>query len=86
MSNEVKIVIAQRGWVFVGRYTEDGDKVVLTDARKIRRWGTTAGLGQIAEDGPTNSTALDRAGRVTMHVLAVVATIDCEEDKWLPYL
>lgn len=41
----VRIVIAQRGWVFVGRYSTDGDQVYLDNARVIRRWGTTAGLG-----------------------------------------
>ena len=81
-SDKTRIVIAQRGWVFVGRYTENGDEVILRDASVVRVWGTTKGLGELAMNGPTSKTVLDAAGRVTMHRLAVVATLDCEAAKW----
>lgn len=71
-----RIVIAQRGWVFVGIYTEDGDNVTLTNAKVIRQWGTTKGLGELALNGPTSKTVLDDAGVVRMHRLAIVATLD----------
>ena len=77
-----QIVIAQRGWVFVGEVDRDGDTVLITKAQCIRRWGTTKGLGQIALNGPTADTVLDDMGTVSMHVLAVVATIDVEASKW----
>jgi len=77
-----RIVILQRGWVMVGRWSQDGEDCVLTDAAVIRVWGTKRGLGEIAEGGPTSSTILDRAGTVRFHILAVVASIDCEEAKW----
>jgi hypothetical protein len=78
----MKIVIGQRGWVWIGEYAEEGDRVVLTNARCIRRWGTTKGLGEIAEGGPTEKTVLDPAGTVRIHVLAVVATLDANEEAW----
>lgn len=78
----IKIVILQRGWVMVGRYHRDGERVTLDDARVIRKWGTTKGLGEIALDGPTGSTVLDPAGHVECHVLGVVAELDCVEGKW----
>ena len=78
----IRIVIAQRGWVFIGRYTEDGDTVTLDDASSIRRWGTTGGLGQLALSGKQPNTVLDKIGHVEMHRLGVVASIACDESKW----
>ena len=76
--SEWRIVIAQRGWVFVGRYLEDGDDVTLTDAAVLRKWGTTKGLGELS-GGPLAETVVDLAGTVRLHRLAVVATLDCGE-------
>lgn len=79
-----KIVVLQRGWVFVGRYSLDPETqiVTLTDAKNIRVWGTTKGLGQLAESGPTGSTKLDPAGVVTFHLLTQVLAIDTEVETW----
>ena len=70
-----RIVIAQRGWVFVGRYHADGDDITLSDASVIRRWGTTNGLGELV-NGPLVETVLDPAGVVRLHRLGVVAMVD----------
>ena len=78
----LRIVVAQRGWVFVGRVSQDGDSVVISDAKCIRRWGTQKGLGQLAANGPQSSTILDETGTVRMHALSIVAQIDCAEEKW----
>jgi len=75
-------VIAQRGWVFVGEVERSGDDVIITNAKCIRRWGTTNGLGQLAANGPQKATVLDDMGTVRLHQLAVVASIDCEARKW----
>lgn len=77
-----QIVIAQRGWVFVGTVERSGDDVTITDASCIRRWGTTKGLGELAKNGPQSNTVLDPMGTVRLHSLAVVASLDCEEEKW----
>ena len=74
--SEWRIVIAQRGWVFVGKWAQDGDNVTLTDASVIRTWGTKKGLGELALSGPTSTTVLDSAGTVRMHQLGIVATLD----------
>jgi hypothetical protein len=78
-----QIVIAQRGWVFVGDVTRDGDDVTISNAQNVRRWGTTKGLGEIAKNGPSPSTVLDDFGTVRLHVLAIVAALDCEATKWV---
>lgn len=72
-----RIVILQRGWVMVGNWNQDGEDVVLTNARVIRVWGTTKGLGELALSGPTSKTVLDDAGTARFHVLTVIAALDC---------
>jgi hypothetical protein len=84
-SSEVKIVILQRGWVMVGRWSRDGDMCALDGAAVIRQWGTTLGLGELV-GGPTSSTVLDPTGHVEFHILTVVAAIDAEESAWAALL
>ena len=86
-SGEVRIVILQRGWVMVGRMSQDGSICKLLKASVIRNWGTTKGLGEIAASGPTKDTKLDPTnGLVEFHELTVVATITCSEDAWAKHL
>lgn len=80
----VRIVILQRGWVFVGRLVETGgcDELQLVNAHCIRRWGTTKGLGELANDGPLSNTVLEPSGTVRFHRLTVVAMLDGKDAKW----
>lgn len=78
----LRIVVAQRGFVYVGRFAKDGNDVTLTEARNVRRWGTDAGLGQLAAEGPRPNTKLDPAGTVRLHALGIVAQYDCNEESW----
>lgn len=79
--SDIRIVVAQRGWNLVGRYTATDTEITLADAQVIRRWGTTRGLGELV-NGPLGPTILDPAGTVRIHPLAVVMTIDCDVSKW----
>lgn len=81
-NSDIKIVVLQRGWVMIGRYSIDGDIVTLENAYVIRQWGTTKGLGELALDGKQSSTKLDKAGHVEFHILTVVATVNCDDSKW----
>jgi hypothetical protein len=84
VTGDVKIVILQRGWVMVGRLSRDGDNCTLRNAAVVRVWGTTKGLPEIANGGPTGKTVLDHCeGDVEFHVLTVIATLACREEKWL---
>jgi len=77
------IVILQRGWVYVGHKYQLGDRCWLEDASNIRQWGTTKGLGELAEGGPTSSTKLDQCYKpVLYHELAEINSIECEKSKW----
>ena len=78
-----KIVILQRGWVMIGRMEKNGSECKLHNASVIRNWGTTKGLGEIAGNGPTTTTKLDKCnGLVEFDSLTVVATISVDESKW----
>lgn len=80
---DIKIVILQRGWVMVGRFERNGSDCKLRNASVIRSWGTTKGLGELAKDGPTDTTKLDKThGVVEFDYLTVVATVACEESSW----
>ena len=82
---EVRIVIGQRGWVWVGFYTKSASEVVLRKAKSIRRWGADKGLGQLCK-GIREATMLDEAGTVRLHELAVVATYDADTASWAKVL
>ena len=80
---EYKIVILQRGWVMVGKLERNGSECKLHNASVIRNWGTTRGLGEIAEAGPKKDTKLDPCnGVVEFDYLTVIATISVNEEKW----
>jgi len=84
---DVKIVILQRGWVMVGRFERNGSDCKLHGASVIRNWGTTKGLGEIAQGGPTSSTKIDAAGGlVEFDYLTVVASISCNPVAWAKYV
>lgn len=80
-ATEKQIVVGQRGWVFVGDVSEDGDDIVIGNAQNIRRWGTTKGLGQLA-NGPLADTKYDPYGVVRLPKLSVVARINVAEGAW----
>lgn len=76
-----RIVVLQRGWVLIGDYAEDGDRVLLSNASVIERWGTTQGLGELV-NGPTSNTVLRKAGSVEAHRLGVILTLAVDGSKW----
>lgn len=79
----IRICILQRGWVVVGKYSQDGSECKLTDASVIRSWGTTKGLGELASGGPiSGKTILDPCPDVYFHELVGVFQIQCEATKW----
>ena len=68
-----------------GTRIQGGDKVTVEQAKIIRRWGTTKGLGELAT-GPVSESVLDPAGMVETHRLGVVLTIACDADAWKAHL
>ena len=76
--NGFAIVVLDRGFVYVGDVTFDVDWCVIRNAKNIRIWGTTKGLGELV-NGPTSQTVLDDVGTVRAPMRAVISLI---EAKW----
>lgn len=79
---EKRIVVLQRGWVVIGDVEESESQVKISNCSVIRIWGTTKGLGEIAEGGPTSKTILDPCPDVTVHPLSVVLFMNVDVSKW----
>lgn len=75
------IVVLTNGWVFVGtleKLTEEDAK--FSNAANIRTWGTTRGLGELANNGATNSTVLDPCGKLVARHSATLFVIPVTAD------
>lgn len=78
-----KIVVLDKGFVYTGFVTETETGIIVNKARCIRIWGTTGGLAQLANEGPTASTKLDGEITLSARHASVVHIIDCKESsKW----
>ena len=77
----IQIVILDRGFVYVGRVTTDAEWCYIRDAKNIRVWGTTKGLGELV-NGPLPRTKLDDTGNVRAPMRAVIGFVAVEESKW----
>jgi len=77
-----QIVVLQRGWVVVGDVEKTETEVKVNNCAVIRIWGTSSGLGEIAENGPTDKTKLDPCPPVIAHPLSVVLYMNVDEEKW----
>ena len=75
-----KIVTLPSGWVFCGYWQQVENRIVLTNAVCIRKWGTTAGLGELAIRGPLPTTVLDPTGTVSFALGTEVFAIDCQTE------
>jgi hypothetical protein len=78
---DIKIVVLDRGFVYVGNVAIKDDFVVITGANNLRAWGTSKGLGELVK-GPLPSTKLDKVGTVRAPLRALISLIDVEQSKW----
>jgi hypothetical protein len=78
---DIKIVVLDRGFVYVGRVSDDGDYIIIKNAKNIRYWGTSKGLGELV-NGPLSGTKLDNVGTVRAPSRALISMIDVEQAKW----
>lgn len=81
-SRRKQIVVLHRGFVFVGDVERLENEVVIHNAKNVRRWGTTKGLGELATCGPLSNTVLDIGGTIRFSPLAEVCSYDCDPTKW----
>ena len=81
-TGDIKIVVLQRGWIYIGRFLKEGNHCKLINAYCIRTWGTTKGLQELV-NGATSSTKLDKCeGVVEFDWLTVIHTITVKEGAW----
>lgn len=80
-----KIVILQRGFVWVGEVEQDPKNnlfFIMKNGATIRNWGTSTGLGSLADTGPTPNTVLDKHEcNASFTLLSLIGWYDCS-DKW----
>jgi hypothetical protein len=81
-NGKIKIAVLQRGHVAIGRFYRDGYDCRLENSYIIRRWGTERGLGQLALEGKTSDTILDKTGVMHFDYLTVVYLTDCVQELW----
>ena len=81
----LRIVVVDKGFVFVGVTQIVGDSYIVQKAACIRRWGTTAGLGELASKGPLPNTILDPSPTMRIEKHAVLFTIECDKNGWKKY-
>ena len=72
------IVVLDKGFVYVGTLITDAKFITIENAKCVRRWGTTKGLGQLATQGPQSNTVLDDACTVKALLCELKHFIICE--------
>ena len=80
--DDFMIVVASAGFAYVGDCAWGRGGLTITNAKNIRRWGTTGGLGQLAMNGPTEKTVVDNVGIIFIPTHAIIHTIITERSKW----
>ena len=77
-----QILVLQRGWVIVGDVSQESSMVSVSNCSVVRVWGTSNGLGELAENGPLSETVLDPCPSTQIHELSVVLRMNLNESKW----
>jgi hypothetical protein len=81
-TGDIRIVVLQRGWVYIGRFERTGNDCKLHNAYNIRSWGTTKGLPELV-NGATKDTKLDKCeGVVEFDWLTTIHTITVNQSAW----
>lgn len=90
MNDQLYIFVMERGFVLVGTCTQSKEDYLfwtLTQCGSVRRWGTTKGLGQLANEGPKSETIIDAEPDGTeISKKATYRRIPCNMKAWAKYL
>ena len=82
------LITTQHRGVFAGLVPDDQDmsarSMPLTQARMAIKWGTTRGVMQLAETGPTSSSKISAVADIPMlnDITAIFAITDEAWEKW----
>jgi hypothetical protein len=72
------IAVLTNGFVYSGKPTIADGYLYLSDAKNVRVWGTTDGLGQLCLTGPTQDTRLDKCPDVIAPLHALIHLLPCK--------
>lgn len=75
------ILVIDNGFVFVGDVLTQNGMLLVQHAKQLRKWGTTAGLGEIT-GGPTKQTAADPVGVLLIPYARLVFALPASEKGW----
>lgn len=79
----LQICVLERGFVVVGYAQTDEKWLTVTDAKYVRQWGTSKGLGELAANGPLPGTILDEGGTIKVPFnSALIHLLECNEEAW----
>lgn len=82
MRDGINILCMQGAWMLVARTKVVGEELELSDVACIRRWGTSAGVGQLAKEGPLQATVMDNEPDQIIDRIQVIRAIPCEVEAW----
>jgi len=81
--SKINILVLDRGWVVVGECWESEDNILLKNGSTVKRWGTTHGLGELANLGIRENTSLNPFnGDVLINKKFIIMKIECNQDAW----
>ena len=90
MEEQIRIVVADRGHVWVGRCVDPKTAVfwlTLKDSRCVRDWGTSEGLEELYDGPIPDKTKLDALiPERDVPVRAIIDTFLVDQRKWAPHL
>ena len=86
----IKIVVIERGFIYVGRVETDvaaasEDDVRIGDARSLIRWGSTQHLGELV-NGPLANTKLGARCIVRVRRQQIIHMIEVNQDAWRQHI
>ena len=76
------IVVLDKGFVYLGTLITGAKFITIDNAQCVRRWGTTNGLGELAQKGPQSNTVLDDACTVKALLCELKHFIICDGGAW----
>jgi hypothetical protein len=77
----IKIVVIERGFVYVGRVQQNDGEVVIRGARSLIRWGSSNHLGELV-NGPLENTKLGDPCVVRVREAQIIHMIEVNQDAW----
>jgi hypothetical protein len=72
------IAVLDRGFVYAGQLQPGAPGwAKMTDAKNIRYWGTSKGLGELI-NGPLSGTKVDAVGEILIPLKSIMHLIPCK--------